>query len=161
MAVRTLSMNWLWDKVRVQGGAYGAACRYNPHSGLISMSSYRDPQFEKTFAAYNAAGTWLSNFVYDGIVRKQAIIGAIGELDTWQMPDARGLNAFTHHLIGLTDEMRQIERDQIFSASQQDFADFAEVLKGMTASRAIAVIGPETALQSWADANDAELSTLL
>ncbi|MDR2734853.1 MAG: insulinase family protein [Spirochaetota bacterium] len=161
MAARALSMVWLWDTVRVQGGAYGAACRYNPHSGLITMSSYRDPQFEKTLDVYDAACTWLSDFAYEGVLRKQAIIGAIGELDTWQMPDARGLGAFTNHLTGLTDEMRQIERDQIFSASRQDFIDFAEALKGMTDSKAIALIGAEAALRPWADANNAELSALL
>jgi Zn-dependent M16 (insulinase) family peptidase len=38
-----LSTTWLWEKVRVQGGAYGGFCQFNPRSGVYSYLSYRDP----------------------------------------------------------------------------------------------------------------------
>jgi hypothetical protein len=161
MAARALSMAWLWDAVRVQGGAYGVACRYSPYSGILAMASYRDPHLEKTLSNYAAAAAWLRDFAFEGLFRKQAIIGAVGELDAWQMPDARGFIAFINSLVGLTDEMRQKERDEIFAATQQNFADFAEALEGMGASRAIAIIGPETTLRDWAKKKGAAVSSIL
>ena len=161
MAARALSMSWLWDTVRVQGGAYGAVCRYNPYSGILSMSSYRDPHLGKTLLNYDAAAAWLRAFSFDGLLRKQAVIGAIGELDAWQMPDARGFAAFTNHLVGLTDAMRQNERDEIFAAAQADFANFAAALEGIAASRAVAVIGPEASVRAWAEKSGAAVSSIL
>ena len=51
---RHLRMGWLWDQVRVQGGAYGAFCALDRMSGSLALVSYRDPNVEKTLATYDA-----------------------------------------------------------------------------------------------------------
>ena len=43
-----LGATWLWDRVRVSGGAYGGFCDFDPHSGMFSFLSYRDPNLLKT-----------------------------------------------------------------------------------------------------------------
>jgi len=43
-----LGATWLWDRVRVSGGAYGGFCDFDPHSGMFSFLSYRDPNLPKT-----------------------------------------------------------------------------------------------------------------
>lgn len=43
-----LGATWLWDRVRVSGGAYGGFCDFDPHSGMFSFLSYRDPNLAKT-----------------------------------------------------------------------------------------------------------------
>lgn len=52
---------------------------------------------------------------------QQAIIGTIGDVDAYQLPDAKGYAALSRHLLGVSDEERQARRDQILSASQKDF----------------------------------------
>jgi len=37
-----LRTTWLWEQVRVLGGAYGALCRFDKFSGAFSLVSYRD-----------------------------------------------------------------------------------------------------------------------
>jgi Zn-dependent M16 (insulinase) family peptidase len=44
--------SWLWDQVRAQGGAYGASCSFGRHSGVMTFTSYRDPNLLKTLDAY-------------------------------------------------------------------------------------------------------------
>ena len=39
---------YLWDRVRVQGGAYGCALSFSRLSGMASYSSYRDPNVVST-----------------------------------------------------------------------------------------------------------------
>ena len=43
-----LGTTWLWDRVRVSGGAYGGFCDFDTHSGMFSFLSYRDPNLTKT-----------------------------------------------------------------------------------------------------------------
>ena len=50
-----LGATWLWDRVRVSGGAYGGFCDFDPHSGMFSFLSYRDPNLLKTA---RPGGTW-------------------------------------------------------------------------------------------------------
>ncbi len=51
----------------------------------------------------------------------QAIIGCIGDVDAYQLPDAKGYSAMSRYLLGVTDEERQQRRDQILSTSTKDF----------------------------------------
>merc|ERR1712196_419491 len=41
-----LSSSYLWDHVRVAGGAYGSGCNVSSLSGRLIFSSYRDPNLE-------------------------------------------------------------------------------------------------------------------
>ena len=43
-----LGTTWLWDRVRVSGGAYGGFSDFDTHSGMFSFLSYRDPNLTKT-----------------------------------------------------------------------------------------------------------------
>merc|ERR1711869_37598 len=58
-----------------------------------------------------------------------AIISTIGEIDSYQLPDAKGYTAFQRHVIGISDEQRQKSRDEILSTTQEDFRRFAEFLE--------------------------------
>ena len=51
----------------------------------------------------------------------QAIIGTIGDIDQYQLPDAKGHTAFVRHLLGITDEERQTRREQVLATNLQDF----------------------------------------
>lgn len=47
-----LSQGYLWDRVRVTGGAYGVFLQVRPSGDLIA-SSYRDPELEQTWSIYD------------------------------------------------------------------------------------------------------------
>ena len=51
--------SWLWDKVRAQGGAYGAFIRFAKQSGVISFLSYRDPNLLNTLDVYDETAKFL------------------------------------------------------------------------------------------------------
>ncbi len=50
---RYLRNAWLWEKIRLQGGAYGAFCSFDKHSGALTFVSYRDPNLLKTLDAFD------------------------------------------------------------------------------------------------------------
>ncbi|MEO7222344.1 MAG: insulinase family protein, partial [Devosia sp.] len=59
VAMRHLNTTYLWDKVRVQGGAYGGSSGFDPFSGGFVFTSYRDPNLLQTLDAYDGAAAWL------------------------------------------------------------------------------------------------------
>jgi Zn-dependent M16 (insulinase) family peptidase len=58
---RVLSYDYLWNEVRVKGGAYGCGFRHNTN-GLAQFWSYRDPAVDPTSARFEGAGDWLSHW---------------------------------------------------------------------------------------------------
>merc|ERR1712147_574648 len=85
---RFLSLDYLWNQVRVQGGAYGSSASSNPISGSFVFSSYRDPNLKKTLDTYDGAATELK---VDDAELTKAIVAAIGDLDSPLGPDQKGM----------------------------------------------------------------------
>jgi Zn-dependent M16 (insulinase) family peptidase len=119
---------WLWEKVRVQGGAYGAMCGFDPNCGVLAFASYRDPNLAATLEAYGQTADFLKNLQLDEDELTRALIGAIGGIDTYLLPDAKGYIDMIRYLTGQTDEKRQKLRDELLSTTADDFKAFAEVL---------------------------------
>ncbi len=137
--VHYLNATWLWERVRMQGGAYGGSCQYNRSAQVLTLLSYRDPNLEKTLEAFRGAAEFLRNTPIPADEVRKAIIGAIGELDAPLLPDAQGSASFIHHLIGLTDEEQQRVRDQVLSTGPEHFRAFGEAMAAAPAR--VAVLG--------------------
>lgn len=60
---RYLGNSYLWDTIRVMGGAYGGFGRFSPHSGRYVFASYRDPNIVQTLETYDRAGEALMHAV--------------------------------------------------------------------------------------------------
>ncbi|KAG2661746.1 hypothetical protein PVAP13_1KG110200 [Panicum virgatum] len=88
-----ISNTWLWDRVRVSGGAYGGFCDFDTHSGVFSYLSYRDPNLLKTLEVYDETAKFLRELEMDDDALTKAIIGTIGDVDAYQLPDAKGYSS--------------------------------------------------------------------
>ncbi len=146
-----LRSTWLWEKVRVQGGAYGAFNSFNRETGTFNYVSYRDPNFASTLQAYDQTAEFLRNVeLSEGELTKN-IIGAIGSLDAYQLPDAKGFTSMVRYLIGKTDEERQRYRDEVLGTDVSDFRAFADVLDQVSREGHVVVMGSPATI---AAAND-------
>jgi hypothetical protein len=146
-----LRTTWLWERVRVQGGAYGGFCTFDHRSGAFTFLSYRDPNLLATLDNYDQTGQFLrqldrSRLSQDELVK--SIIGAIGDMDAYQLPDAKGYTSMLRYLAGDSDESRQVWRDQILGASIDDFRSFGEILERMRDQSRVVVLGSPEAIQS-------------
>jgi len=146
---RYLRTSWLWDKVRVVGGAYGCANTFNPSTGVFKYTSYRDPNLLQTLKTYDETPSFLSHTAKEmsQATLSNAIIGMIGDLDSPQQPDGKGFSSMERYLVGQTDEMRQERRDQVLATSAKDFAEFGERLAAVSKSGTVAVIGSKASLE--------------
>ncbi len=112
-----LRTEYLWNKVRVQGGAYGANVRFELVSGVVAAVSYRDPRVKETIGVFKGMSEYLRTVTLDKNNLEKVIIGTIGELDRYQLPDAKGYKAFVQEMIGLTKDLRQQIRDEVLGTT--------------------------------------------
>jgi Zn-dependent M16 (insulinase) family peptidase len=112
----------------MQGGAYGGSCQFDRRSGVFTYLSYRDPNLLATLDNFDASADFLRNLDLSDAELTKSIIGAIGELDAYLLPDAKGFTSLTRYLTGDTDESRQQYRDEVLSTTAKDFKTFGEVL---------------------------------
>lgn len=139
-----IGTTWLWDRVRVSGGAYGGFCDFDTHSGVFSYLSYRDPNLLKTLDVYDGTADFLRQLELDNDALTKAIIGTIGDVDSYQLPDAKGYSSLSRYLLGITDEEREIRRGEILSTSLKDFKEFADVVEAVKDKGiSVAVASPE------------------
>jgi Zn-dependent M16 (insulinase) family peptidase len=151
VVARYLRNTWLWDQVRVRGGAYGAFCQYDDLSGVVTLLSYRDPGFQGTLDVFDHAGSHLKKMVLPEEELRKGIIGAIGDEDACLLPDARGYTSMIRHLTGTTDEYRRKVREEIFATSGKDFRTFGEHLEALGDRGIVQVLGPEAGIRETAE----------
>lgn len=61
VAARAVSLDYLWNEVRVKGGAYGVGFQ-SALSGDMCFYSYRDPHLDRTLTCFARTPAWLSTF---------------------------------------------------------------------------------------------------
>ncbi len=143
---RFLRSSRLWEQVRVKGGAYGVFCSFDRLSGMLSFLSYRDPNILNTIKAFDETGEFLKNLAISSDELSKSIIGTIGNMDSYMLPDAKGYISMLRHLSGETDEDRQKIRDEILSTRKEDFKAFAEFLEIVREKGIIKVVGSDAAI---------------
>ena len=143
-----LRTTWLWEKVRVQGGAYGGFCVFDQRSGGFTFLSYRDPNLAGTLDVYDQTSTFLRQLDLSDSELSRSIIGTIGEVDSYQLPDAKGYTSMVRHLVGDTPELRQRIREEILGTSAVDFRTFAEALDQLADRGLVVVLGSQTAIEA-------------
>jgi presequence protease len=141
-----LRTGYLLQKIRIQGGAYGAFNSYSNATGVFTYLSYRDPNLMATLGHYDATAEFLRGLELSDEELTRSIIGAIGAIDAYQLPDAKGYTSLARYLTGETDEWLQQYRDQVLSTSVTDFHHLADVLEAANAAGEIVVLGSQEAL---------------
>lgn len=153
VVARFLRTGYLWDHVRVIGGAYGGMCMLAQGSGFFGFVSYRDPNLAKTLDVYDAAADALmkaaEELENDPEALATAIIGAVGDMDGSLGPDQKGWAAFSRWLIRQSPESRQRSRDEVLNTKPSDFKEFAERLRNMK-DPSIAVVSSKGAFEAAA-----------
>ncbi len=145
---RQMSNGYLYRHIRVQGGAYGGSCRYEPLGGLFAFLSYRDPHLTETLTIYGDA---VESAIQKPVTQEElekAVIGAIGALDRPLDPAGRGYTALIRELSGLTDADRRRFREEVLSVTPERLQEAARRYFPPAAEAAVvAVCAAEERLQ--------------
>ena len=148
-----LGYDYLWNNVRVKGGAYGCFASFS-RNGLCSIVSYRDPHLNNTLKIYRELSDFLDNFECSDRQMNQYIIGAISDIDLPQTPSIEGKTNCIYYLTSYDDEDRQRVRDEILSCDASAIAALGKYIKASFEKENICVIGSEKKIKDNADMFD-------
>lgn len=137
-----LSYEYLWQNIRVKGGAYGCMSSFN-RLGDSYLVSYRDPHLKNTLEVYEGVADYLRQFDIDERDMTKYIIGTISNIDQPMTPVIKGSRSMNLYLNHVTEEMIQEERRQILEATQEDIRNLAEIVEAVVKQDNICVIGGE------------------
>lgn len=140
-----MGYEYLWNNVRVKGGAYGCMSSFGK-SGDCYFVSYRDPNVEKTLQVYRQAAEFIRNFQADERTVTKFIIGAISELDAPKTPAAKGNRSMAAYLCQVTLEEEQKERDELLAVDEQVIRSLAMYIETFVDYDCVCVVGNEEAI---------------
>ncbi|MCF0127366.1 MAG: insulinase family protein [Pseudobutyrivibrio sp.] len=140
-----LEYDYLWIKVRVQGGAYGCMAG-STREGDMHFVSYRDPNLTKTIEVYEGIADYLEAFDADERDMTKYVIGTISGMDIPRTPSQRGLRGLSAYLTGVTLEVLQKEREQVLNATVKDIRALSDMVKAVVAQNNLCVVGNESAI---------------
>ena len=144
-----LSTGYLWEKVRMEGGAYGAYSYPRNTDGLFLFGSYRDPKIAGTLRAFRDALEMTEKGALEKTDVEKAVIGTIGREDRPMDPGEKGFVSLQRKLHGVTDTARQERRENLLSSDVQTLGRVAHGLREGSERGFTAVIANR---QSLADA---------
>ena len=143
-----LSRGFLWDKVRVEGGAYGSSASIGSTYPVYVCTSYRDPNIRRTLDMFQNGLRHTAERI-DAAAIDESIIGTIGQIDRPHTPYNEAMSEVTAVMRGKTRSYRQQVRDAILNATPRQVRQKAEEIMG-AADTATVVLGGAAAFDEAA-----------
>ncbi|MDO4428232.1 MAG: insulinase family protein [Atopobiaceae bacterium] len=147
VATRALSFDYLWNEVRVKGGAYGVGFKRSTE-GLRQFWSYRDPSVDATLARYDAAAAWLAGWDGTPAELDGYIVATVASHDApvkpRQLARRQDVARFCARPAGWRDEVRAQE----LSVTADDVRALAAALADEGTARGVCVFGGRGAVEA-------------
>ena len=140
---RTLSLEYLWNEVRVKGGAYGTGA-YMSDKGELSFYSYRDPSPAATLGIYRRAADFTEAYCGGAPDMTRYIISSIAKNEPLMSDGNRSRKADALWFRGITYEERAAEKKRMLSVDAESMKKAAETLRTFGN---ICVMGSEAAME--------------
>ena len=147
MATRAITYDYLWNEVRVKGGAYGTGFRRG-NAGEHSFWSFRDPAVDATLERYDGCADWLAG--WDGNEDELAgyIVSTVAAHDAPAKPRAlarrQDIARFNEKEPGWRDKVRAEE----LAVTADDIRALAAALGDKEPAAGVCVFGGADALEA-------------
>ena len=148
-----LRYDYLWNRIRVQGGAYGAFAQFD-RSGNVVFGSYRDPNLAETIKVYDETVQYLNSFTAENISKREMtkyIIGTMSAMDTPLTPQMKGERADAAYIRKISQADLQQERDEILATRQQDIKKLSALVDAVMKANYLCVMGGEQKIKANKD----------
>ena len=140
------SLDYLWNNVRIKGGAYGCMNAFT-RNGNVYFTSYRDPNLKETLETYDKIDSFISTFNTDDREMTKYIIGTISNIDTPLTPSLKGSKALNLYISNISYEDVLTERQEVLNTTQEDIRNTADLVKSVLKQDNVCVVGNENKLE--------------
>ena len=146
VAAKMLSLDYLWNEIRVLGGAYGGGFLLRA-DGDARYLSWNDPNPARSLGVYDRSGDALRKMLKEEPSIDKYIISTVSDTEPYQTPSVETTRAAELVLSGRTPEDLQKLRREMLRTTKEDLVRFAGTLDSLTNSPAICVIGGAAQLE--------------
>lgn len=147
LASRILSYDYLWNCVRVIGGAYGVGFQVG-RSGDATFRSFRDPHIDETMERYEQSAEWLAHFEPTDEEFVGYIVAAIGGIDTPLKPRALVKRQDSMYITHLTYEDRDATRREVREANLDAVRSLADTISAVCAQAHCCTVGARSLIEN-------------
>ena len=150
VAANIIGLAFLWNRVRVQGGAYGVGLNVNDR-GTICHYSYRDPSPARSIGVYGEEADFITAFCESDEDLTKYVISAIGNTEPLRSPAEEGAAADMDALDGKTAEEARKLRREMLETSKESLLALRPILTKCAEEGKICVVGSDAALAEFGD----------
>lgn len=133
VAKQLLENTYLWENVRVLGGAYGVGMNLK-YTGHLSATSYRDPKPAATLETFRGIRDYLKNLTLSERELEKLIIGAYGALTKPLIDEMRLQHAYDEVFDGFTEEHRARIRAEVLEVKLNDLSSLHPLFDALAKS---------------------------
>ena len=145
-----LTYDYLWNNVRVKGGAYG--CGFSGRSlSFARFYSYRDPSPARTLGIFEQTPAYLREFCAGEQNLEKYIIGTMGDIDPLLSPKGMAKRSDIEYLGDVTIEQKQAVLDQVLSTTKEDIFNSIPLFDHINKTDAVCVVGNRDAIELCKD----------
>lgn len=145
VAATLLTYGYLWNEIRVHGGAYGCGFRCAA-SGNTTFHSFRDPSPLNSVKVYKNTADFIRQFVDGDDVIDKYIISSIASTEALMSPARQGVQADVNYLIGFTYEDKLRIRTQMLNLKKEKLLLLCDLFEKMKNGNSVCIVGNEDAL---------------
>lgn len=147
IASKILTFAYLWNSVRVQGGAYGTGFSIK-QDGTATSYSYRDPSADRSIQVYQNMADFLEKFGKENDDISGFIIGAISDVSPLLTPRAKGMKADANYFMKETGEYSEMLLHQMLNTKPSDLVELAAQIRRTYETCGVCVIGSSEQLKT-------------
>ena len=148
-----LSYGYLWNEVRVQGGAYGCGFRAG-ETGNVMFYSYRDPDPHRSLRVFGETARYVRALCASGETLDKYIISTVAASEPLMTAAQKGAGADADYFCQITYEDRRRIRSQMLNLTADDLHRYCNLLEAMSEQNARCIVGGSDALtpcgKDWA-----------
>ena len=146
VAARILSYGYLWETIRVKGGAYGTGMAVSGN-GDVTFTSFRDPNTADSLISFDKAGAALRGICTGRESFDRYIVSTIASMEPLLSVRQKGIRAAENYLSGVTGEMLLEERREILHTSKEDLMQVGDILDKLCEKAGVCIIGGRASLE--------------
>lgn len=148
LATRIISLAYLWNEIRVKGGAYGTGMRVD-RTGLLSCYSYRDPNGAKSLDTYKGSGRFLKDLTLNPSLDLTGfIVGAVSDSSPLMSPRVKGMVSDNLYFSGITYEERCNGHRNLLEMTPSKLAEFEDCITKAMENGGLCIVGSEAQLKA-------------
>lgn len=141
-----LSGDYLHNRIRAKGGAYGAGISFSI-KGNVSTYSYRDPNLVETLEVYDKSSKYLRDLNLGEEDLTTYIIGTMNKLDPPLTSAQKGQIGLSRYISHLKYEDVKKQMEEVLSTTEEEIKSYEGLLDEIMKQDYVCVFGNETKIK--------------